>query len=296
MPLLRIRHSTLYRHGTPALGAWQSLRLQPRSEPNQECLDFDLDLHPRPSDLATRTDYFGNTLHVFSVRGDHDTLRIQAESTVRRAAPALPETGRTPSAEVAAQRAVDEVQRGEFLLEQYLLPSPLVPRLPAFANLALEVDRSLPAMAWLECLGKRFRDLFRFDPAATIVSTPVDEVLRLRRGVCQDFAHVYIGCARAIGLPAAYVSGYLLTDPPPGKPRLEGADAMHAWVAVYVAGVGWIDYDPTNRCFAGETHVVVARGRDYSDVSPIRGIFNGGGAHALQLAVTVAPLAEAPLG
>lgn len=295
MPLLRIRHSTLYRHATPAVGAWQSVRLQPRKESFQDCLEFDLDLSPRPSDLAVRTDYFGNTLHVFSVRGSHDVLRVQAESVVRRDAPALPAAESSPSVEVAAQRAAEEVQRGEFQLAQFMLPSPLVPRLPAFAGLSADGDRRLPVLRWMEALGTRFKETFRFDTAATVVSTPVEEVLRLRRGVCQDFAHVYLGCARAAGLPAAYVSGYLLTDPPPGRPRLAGADAMHAWVSVHVPGLGWVDYDPTNRCFAGEAHVVVARGRDYGDVSPTRGVFNGGGVHSLHLSVTVEPVAnEAP--
>jgi transglutaminase-like putative cysteine protease len=117
-------------------------------------------------------------------------------------------------------------------------------------------------------------------------------VLRLRRGVCQDFAHLFLSCVRQHGLPAAYVSGYLLTTPPPGQPRLRGADASHAWVSVHVPGSGWIDYDPTNHCLAGTGHIVVARGRDYADVCPVKGLFSGGGAHTLETGVTVEPAEE----
>ena len=131
---------------------------------------------------------------------------------------------------------------------------------------------------------------FRFEPGATSFSTSLQEVLRLRRGGCQDFAHLLISCLRQLGLPADYVSGYQLTEPPPGSPRLLGADASHAWVSVHVPEFGWIDYDPTNRCLAGGDHIVVARGRDYSDVSPVKGVFRGGGEHLLRTGVTVEPL------
>ena len=139
-------------------------------------------------------------------------------------------------------------------------------------------------------LTRRIHTDFTYDPQATSVSTPLHDVLRARRGVCQDFAQVQIGCLRALGLAARYVSGYLVTQPPPGEPRLVGADASHAWVSVYCPGYGWIDVDPTNNVLPSERHITVALGRDYSDVSPIKGILLGGGQHTMRVAVDVVPV------
>jgi transglutaminase-like putative cysteine protease len=293
MPLYRIHHGTTYRHGTPANAAWQTVRLRPRNEDAQACLEFDLDITPRPTDLTVRTDYHGNHLHVFTVRASHREFTVNAHSLVRRSEPALPMAALTPAAAEAGALADDAVLEGDFLLEQFRHPSTAIPPLESAAAMARGVDTDAPLLTWMEDLGKVFARDFRFDPLATDVSTPLAEVLRLRRGVCQDFAHLYIACARSLGLPAAYVSGYLLTEPAPGQPRFVGADAMHAWVSVHVPGTGWVDYDPTNHCFAGAGHIVVARGRDYADVSPVRGLFNGGGHHTLTLGVTVEP-AETP--
>jgi transglutaminase-like putative cysteine protease len=142
-------------------------------------------------------------------------------------------------------------------------------------------------MDWLAITGARFHRAFVFDREATRVSTPLTQVIAERRGVCQDFTHLFISCLRQLRLPAAYVSGYLLTRPPAGKTRLVGADASHAWVSAFIPGTGWVDYDPTNACFVGTGHIVVARGRDFSDVSPVKGLFSGGGGHTLDTGVTV---------
>lgn len=292
MPLYRIQHGTTYRHGTPAAMAWQTLRLQPRDEPGQSCLEFDLDISPRPADLSQRVDFFGNRLHVFTVREAHAEFSVNAQSLVRRDPPAPPSAELTPATSACGALADDAILAGDYALEQFRHPSPAVPRLAGAADLAGGIDQDLPVLAWMEALGGIFARDFLFDTTATLVSTPLADVLRMRRGVCQDFAHLYIAAARSVGLPAAYVSGYLLTRPPDGVPRMIGADAMHAWASVHVPGAGWVDYDPTNRCFAGDGHVVVSRGRDYSDVSPTRGIFNGGGVHTLSLGVTVEPVPE----
>ena len=296
MPVYRIHHGTTYRHRVPANAAWQTLRLRPREESVQSCIEFDLDISPRPTDLAQRTDYFGNAMHVFTVRGSHREFTVNAHSLVNRTEPLLPMPALTPAVAEAGELADEAVLDGDYNLEQFRHPSPAIPRLQAVADLVADLDAGDPVLAWMQSLGEIFDRDFRFDPAATEISTPLAEVLRLRRGVCQDFAHLYLACARSLGLPAAYVSGYLLTRPPPGRPRFVGADAMHAWVSVYVPGTGWIDYDPTNHCFAGAGHIVVARGRDYHDVSPTRGVFNGGGNHSLAIGVTVEPAAaSAPL-
>ena len=295
MLTIRITHQTTYRHGGPATAAWQMLQLQPRSEPTQDCLDFQLELSPAAADLESRTDYFGNTRHFFSVREPHRELAITSRSTVRRGHEASPLPGITqPLADARAHVTTLIRDRGQFELEQYLHATARVPLLPATAALAGGLDAaSSPLLDWISGLGQKFADTFAFDPAATDVATPLATVLETRRGVCQDFSHLFLSCVRQQGLPAAYVSGYLLTKPPPGQPRLRGADAMHAWVSVFVPEVGWVDFDPTNNCFVGAGHIVVARGRDYSDVSPTRGVFSGGGGHVLKIGVTVEP-EEAP--
>jgi transglutaminase-like putative cysteine protease len=295
MVTIRITHETTYRHGGPATAAWQMLQLQPRNEPAQECLDFQLEISPAAPDLATRTDYFGNTRHFFSVRESHRELSITSRSVVHRHNESSPLPGITlPLADARNHVTALIRDRGQFELEQYLHATPFVPALPEIAALAASLDsKTTPLLDWIDQLGEKFAETFVFDATATDIHTPLAEVLQTRRGVCQDFTHLLISCARQHGLPAAYVSGYLLTKPPPGKPRLLGADAMHAWASIFVPEVGWVDYDPTNNCFTGNGHIVVARGRDYSDVSPTRGVFSGGGAHRLKIGVTVEP--EAPL-
>jgi len=291
MPTYRVTHHTRYRHNSSATAAWQSLHLQPRRETVQHCDTFELEIRPHPGDLATRTDHFGNKQHLFTLREPHSQLSITSRSLVRRDEPVLPMPGLTPPLSAARTEIAQVIANGShFSLEQFLHPSPHVPLVPAARALAADLDAGdPPALAWLTALGARFGKQFTFDPKATTVSTPIAEVLTHRRGVCQDFAHTFISCVRQHGLPAAYVSGYLLTTPPPGKPRLRGADASHAWVSVFIPGTGWIDYDPTNTCFVATGHIVVARGRDFSDVSPVKGLFTGGGLHTLVTAITVEP-------
>jgi transglutaminase-like putative cysteine protease len=294
MPVYRVTHTTRYRHTAPATAAWQALHLQPRREAAQALAAFELDLSPAPADLAARADAFGNTQHVFTVREPHAVLTITSRSHVRRDEPAVPMPGLTPPLAAARAQVATAIAAGpDYALEQFLHETPHVPLLPAARELAAGLDSDdPPALAWLLALGERFATDFTFDAGVTDVSTPLAEVLRLRRGVCQDFAHLFLSCVRQHGLPAAYVSGYLLTTPPPGQPRLRGADASHAWVSVHVPGSGWIDYDPTNHCLAGTGHIVVARGRDYADVCPVKGLFSGGGAHTLETGVTVEPAEE----
>ena len=291
MPTYRVTHHTRYRHHFSATAAWQSLHLQPRHELGQHCDAFDLDVRPSPADLTARVDSFGNKQHLFTLRAPHTELSITSRSVVHRDEPVLPASGLTPPLSAARVQIAEAIDNGShFSLEQFLHPSSHVPFVPAARALAAGLDADdPPALAWLGALGARFGKEFKFDPKATTVSTPLAEVLEHRRGVCQDFAHLFISCVRQHGLPAAYVSGYLLTTPPPGKPRLRGADASHAWVSVFIPGSGWIDYDPTNTCFVATGHIVVARGRDFSDVSPVKGLFTGGGAHTLATAITVVP-------
>jgi transglutaminase-like putative cysteine protease len=294
MPVYHITHTTRYRHTAPATVAWQSLHLQPRREPTQHGAAFELEITPAATDLAPRTDAFGNTQHLFTLREPHTELVITSRSVVHRDEPVIPMPGLTPTMSAARAQIAAAIAAGpDFGLEQFLHPSPLVPFPPAARELAAGLDRDDPTvLAWLAALGQRFAEEFTFDPTATRVSTPLTEVLEHRRGVCQDFAHLLLSCVRQHGLPAAYVSGYLLTTPPKGQPRLRGADASHAWIAVFIPGTGWVDYDPTNTCWVATGHIVAARGRDYSDVCPVKGLFSGGGTHTLDTAVTVELAAE----
>lgn len=290
MPLYQITHLTRYRHRTNGTAAWQSLHLHPRQEPAQDCELFELEVSPHPEDLTSRIDYFGNHQHIFTLHELHKELSITSRSLVRREEPLLPAPAQTPTLE-EARRLIDRVVLEEdFTIEQFRHPSRFIPFVSAAAALTQElgVAADLPVLTWLETLGRRFNEAFIYDSDATDIATPLSEVLEHRRGVCQDFAHVLVSCLRQHGLPAAYVSGYLLTKPPPGRARLRGADATHAWVSAYLPGAGWVDYDPTNACFAGNGHIVVARGRDFADVSPVKGLFSGG-AHKLVTVVTVEP-------
>ncbi len=297
MALYRIVHTSTFRHNTPVMAAWQVLHLHPRAERNQECLDYDLDVSPKPSDLDARQDFFGNTLHVFSLREPHRELVITSTSLVRRQEPSIPMAGLTPSVSKSLELINSSVEGGEFELEQFRYSSPLIPLISDVTELTDGLDDDdPPILTWIMRLGIRFQDQFVFDSTATTISTPLKQVLANRRGVCQDFAHLFIACARHYGLPAAYVSGYILTEPPPGQPRLLGADASHAWVSIYIPGTGWIDYDPTNHMFVGGSHIIVARGRDYSDVPPTRGIFSGGGKHVLVVGVTMEPSEHPAVG
>lgn len=292
MPIFRIHHSTTYRHGSASTTSWQLLRLKPRDEKNQEVLAFELELSDEPL-ITERTDYFGNAIHSFTRHGAANEVVINASSRVRRRPVQSSPVIDGPSLARVAEATREAIAAGNFSLEQYRHESPAVPLLPEAAALADGIGQtSQPALAWLEELGGVFAGEFVFDPGATTVSTPLSVVLQQRRGVCQDFSHLLISCLRQHGLAAAYVSGYLLTEPPPGSPRLRGVDAMHAWISVWIPDLGWVDYDPTNQCFVESSHIVVARGRDYTDVCPISGVFRGGLRHALTLGVTVEAEAE----
>jgi transglutaminase-like putative cysteine protease len=291
MPRFSVTHKTRYTHTTPVGSAWQSLHLQPRNEASQQCESFELQVAPHPTDLASRFDYFGNKQHFFTLQEPHKELTITSRSIVFREEPALTMAGLTPAFEDIPARVDLAVLGDDFSLEQYLNASSMVPLLPEALELSRELGADLnpgiSTMDWLARFGDRFNRAFVFDREATEILTPLSEVIAERRGVCQDFAHLFISCLRQRRLPTAYVSGYLLTNVPEGKERLVGADASHAWVSVFIPGSGWVDYDPTNACFVGSGHIVIARGRDFRDVSPVKGLFSGGGAKVLETGVTV---------
>lgn len=276
-------HTTSYAYTDAVSVSHHVARLSPRALPHQVCLSHELQIDPAPAVTTRHVDYFGNVTTFFAMQGPHTRLTVRARSQVAVRAASVVCASDTPPWE----RALD---RGEFPLEAIECAVDTVSS-RASAELAVYARQSFsPARPLLDAvvdLTRRVHEDFTFDPEATTIATPLMEVFRSRRGVCQDFARVEIACLRSLGLAAHYVSGYLETVPPPGRPRVIGADASHAWLAVFCPGLGWIDVDPTNNVLPVNKHVTLAWGRDYTDVSPIRGVILGGGEHSLRVQVDI---------
>jgi transglutaminase-like putative cysteine protease len=297
-----VLHETSYTYSLPVHLSHQMLRLTPRSLPWQACTSHAISISPEPQNLRMLLDSFGNPMQSFSLEQDHTELSAFAESWVELASRGLPAV--TPPWEQI--RDTLDYRAGRFLLPDdllathYLFESQHVRIKREFGRYAADCfTPGLPLLTGIEKLMTRIFSEFTFDPLATTVSTPVTEVFTEKRGVCQDYAHFMLSCLRSLGLAARYVSGYLVTEPPPGQPRLIGADASHAWVSVYCpaqdGGSGfWIDADPTNGIFPDISHITLGWGRDFLDVSPLRGVLIGGGEQTMKVAVTVTPAAERP--
>jgi transglutaminase-like putative cysteine protease len=291
-------HETHYRYSAPVVLSQQLLHLTPRTLPWQTCERHRISVEPPAGEMAEREDYYGNrTVHLL-IAAPHESLVVRAESevTVR---PRARERRSAPKVAWETVRARLHSLEGRPLAEpaEFLYESPHIERLRELTDYAQKSFTARRGM--LEAasdLARRIHRDFTFDRTATSVSTPLKQVLRDRRGVCQDFAHLMIGCLRGIGLSACYVSGYILTAPPPGRQRLVGADASHAWVSVYCGErAGWVDIDPTNNCLVADSHVTLGWGRDFGDVTPMRGVILGGGTQTLAVRVTVTPRTEAPV-
>lgn len=265
----------------------------------QHCLDAYAVVEPVWGDQSERTDFFGNRVLFYAIRQPHEAMTIIVNSQVRL----------EPQAGIQAPTRWDELvsdaaqslpweqvceqlrtDRSPTLLDarQYLLSSPLVPHLRELASYAQpSFTPQRPIVEVVYDLMARIYHEFAFVPGVTTIATPISDVLLQRRGVCQDFAHLMIGCLRAMGLAARYVSGYLETLPPPGQAKLQGSDASHAWCAVYIPGLGWLDFDPTNHLIPTDQHITVGWGRDFADVTPLKGVFFGDGRHQLKVSVDV---------
>jgi transglutaminase-like putative cysteine protease len=286
----RITHLTRYGYAEPVSLCHSILHLKPRRTglKGQQCLSSQLRIDPWPAVNREHVDFFGNRVNYFSIQQSHSALEVTAISEVEVSPPELPDPGTTRPWEVALERLHEARDPVTVAARIFALPSPLVPlESAATAYAAKSFSPGRPILeAARELMGRIFAE-FDYDPHFTTVATPVAEVMEHRRGVCQDFAHVAIAGLRGLGLAARYVSGYLETLPPPGKPKLRGSDASHAWFSVLVPELGWVDFDPTNDQTLGEQHITTAVGRDFQDVTPMRGIFYGGGAHDLTVAVDV---------
>jgi transglutaminase-like putative cysteine protease len=288
-----VQHTTRYLYYELVPVCHNEVRLAPRSFGRQNCVSFDLRVEPAPAMIGSRQDYFGNQVNFFSLHEGHRELAVAGSSIIDLE----PAAALEPESTMPWEQARDAVaaDRSPIALDafQFAFNSP---RVHASRDLADYAAVSFtPNRPWLAAaldLTQRIHSEFAYDQTATSVTTSLDEAFRLRRGVCQDFAHIQIGCLRSLGLPARYVSGYLLTTPPPGEPRQVGCDASHAWPSVYAPDLGWVDFDPTNNAITSMQHITVAWGRDYDDICPIRGVFVGGGNHTMTVAVDVRPLSE----
>ena len=307
----RITHTTYY-HYSQVVGLCQNeARLLVRDFWRQQCLSSYFEIHPLPFDMRERLDYFGNRVAYFSIQQPHTQLEVTAinEVTINRSAVqwltasqfsweqvvqqflAMPVASGYLTSSDIAQNSQTELKTSteEFMAARYfLLDSPMITTSAALADYAVgSFTPNRPILEAVQDLMTRIFTEFTYAPSSTTIATPLSDVLLYRRGVCQDFAHLAIGCLRSVGLAARYVSGYVETQPPTGQSRLVGADASHAWFAVYVPLLGWIDFDPTNNKIPFDQHITLAWGRDYTDVTPLKGIALGGGRHSLTVAVDV---------
>ncbi|HTQ99291.1 MAG TPA: transglutaminase family protein [Candidatus Acidoferrum sp.] len=282
----QVVHDTVYNYAYQAVNGQHLSHLTPRHTAHQEVLWHSLQFHPEPDESSKSRDYYGNHCMSVLIQNPHDSLHVTSTTLVRV------ETFE-PSPELSAQpwetALLPSVYTTESLeVTDMRLPSPLVPLLPASQQYAARF--LTPGRPWLEAmleLTQQIKNDFTYDVDATDINTPLAEVFAGKRGVCQDFAHVMLSCLRSYKLPARYVSGYILNEPPPGEEKLVGSDASHAWVETWLPGVGWVGFDPTNGKLANTEFIVIGWGRDYADVTPLRGVVLGGGEHELEVRVTV---------
>ena len=285
-----VEHLTRYAYAAPVSQSWQVARLTPRDLPWQRLLSASLDIDPPPDERHEADDSFGNRITHFGLHGPHRVLRVRMRCSVEVGHRPAPEATPRVGWETVRDQLRIPLARADLMPARMSEPTRLVPLSEAarrYAQASLQ-----PGRDWLEAvleLMRRIHADFEFDPDATTVGTSVDEVLAQRRGVCQDFAHLMLACLRGHGLPARYVSGYLLTDPPPGQPRLMGVDASHAWVAAWSPAGEWVEFDPTNDQLADRRYITLGWGADFADVVPVRGVILGSGGQSMSVSVSVTP-------
>jgi len=291
--IYRIRHTTSYAYTDVVTLAHNEARLNPRNGPWQTAQNARFVVDPMPAFMNREHDYFGNWMNLFVLQEPHRRFVLTAHSEVTVRDPVLPYPEQTPPWEAVRDSLASSTDQETFGAVEYCFESPYVRWSQAIRSYAVEsFPPQRPLLAAALDLSRRIHHDFEYRPGATNVATPLRAVFEQRRGVCQDFAHLYIACFRSVGLAARYVSGYLLTHPAEGQVRLIGADASHAWASVYCPGHGFIDIDPTNDTLVRMEHPTLAWGRDFGDVSPLKGVVLGGGAHSVQVAVTVLPADE----
>ncbi len=286
----KVKHVTRYEYSKPVSQCLNLAYVLPRNTDRQKCRQSTVKVSPLPISAVERHDYFGNRSFHFSIEKPHKVLEVTAESLIEvKPGNELPSLDFGGGSGAARTRLMASREANDLLAREFLLDSPLITVSSALREYAMpSFDPKRPLLPAVRELTQRIFEDFEYSPGFTDVSTPLTEVLIHRKGVCQDFAHLAVGCVRAMGFPARYISGYLETLPPPGQEKLVGSDESHAWFAVYSPGEGWYEFDPTNNIMAAEQHIITGWGRDYSDVAPLRGvIYGGGGTQKLQVAVDV---------
>ncbi|WP_067149295.1 transglutaminase family protein [Pseudotamlana agarivorans] len=298
MVVFDLWHKTKYKYEQGASFCHNLVTLKPKNFPGQELLDYRLEISPTPSEVSERVDFFGNTIATFSIQENHEELTVIARSKIAR-----DYKSQISNENIEARNKVT-IEEALVLLKgiepdiinarQYVLFSPLItkmsPKIKKYAEVSFKPGRSLYEAAH-ELMQRIFID-FDFVSGFTNIATPLDEVMNAKKGVCQDFAQVAIACVRSMGLPARYVSGYIETVPPEGKEKLIGTDASHAWFSVFIPQFGWVDFDPTNNQVPKDQHIVVAHGRDYYDVPPLKGVIYSTGKNDMEVSVDLRPAKE----
>ncbi|TWT55930.1 transglutaminase family protein [Allorhodopirellula solitaria] len=292
----QIVHETSYRYSEPVALCQNQLRMRPRNHSHLVCHSCEVAITPTPTSLHQHTDYFGNVVDSFSIESLHQSLQVRVASRVTVSIPSDENLSGAPD----WRELIGVIRRGEqpadWLASEYTFASRRIELTDMFADYARKVMQPHASVVdAVQALTVQINNDFRYDTQATDVNTSTEEAFIQKAGVCQDFAHIQIACLRSLGLAVRYVSGYLRTYPPPGKPRLVGCDESHAWIGVYAGEkIGWVDFDPTNAVRAGTDHIPMCLGRDYDDISPMRGIVMGGGKPILKVSVDVLPLDSSP--
>jgi len=283
----QITHTTAYTYKEAVSLCHNIARLMPRDSHSQVCKSVSVTISPQPDVVNEYEDFFGNKVMYFAIQEEHEKLSVTVSSEIAR----LPVAGSSGhsfmSWEEVKQRMLDQTPEN-FEARQFIAKTPMTDgndEIEAFALQSFTAGR--PVYEATLDLTRRIYTGFEYKPGFTTIATPVNDIVKERKGVCQDFAHFAIACLRSIGLPARYVSGYIETTPPPGVEKLAGVDASHAWFALYVPNVGWIDFDPTNNQVPGLQHITIGWGRDYADVAPLKGVILSSGAHKLDVTVDV---------
>jgi transglutaminase-like putative cysteine protease len=286
-----IHHRTHYTYEESVSYSHHLMKLKPLTCITQQLNSFRLVVTPQPDNSYTLVDYFKNNTAYVCITNPHRELIIDAYSEISLSKLPTPNLDFSPLWEGVASQLSNPCSDQDLRASEFSFASSHCPKNPEFADYALESFKpGTPILHATDHLTKRIYNDFKFDKTASNVNTPVSKTFKQRAGVCQDFAHLQIAMLRSLGLAAIYVSGYLRTEPPPGSPRLIGADASHAWVSVYVPQFGWIEFDATNNVIPTTNHIKIAQGRDYDDICPIRGTFYGGGTQRLKVGVTVTPM------
>lgn len=294
--IFSVIHKTTYNYTNNVTYCHNLANLKPKTFSGQELLEYELEIEPKPTVIHTNTDFFGNEVTHFSIEKQHKKLVVTTKSSVKRTYK-LQQNATISEAckQVTIAQALTKlknvspeiIEAKQFILDSTFIKN-ISEEIKNYAKVSFQKERSL-FEATNELMQRIFKE-FKFDAGFSTVATPIDEVMKAKKGVCQDFAQVAIACLRSVGLPARYVSGYIETFPPPGKEKLFGTDASHAWFSVYIPDFGWIDFDPTNNQIPKDQHIIVAYGRDYYDVPPLKGVIYGSGKSTLEVSVDIRPL------